>query len=399
MKTIFTKDFAFLVLSTMLIACASFDVMPCIAVYAKLFTHSGMYVGLATAAFFIGSVWARIIGGELVRIFGTRKLMQMGAGLCIVVCIAHSFAVSIALLIFLRILHGIGYSVFSTASGTATSYFVPKERISEGMGYYMLSSVLAMAIGPSLALAIISRGTASQFHLLFYVSAAICAVALVFVYLLKSNSRSAFKKRCSASDIATRNLPRAILGFEKGVVLPVVLSFLMSFAYSPVLVYLSMYGLSKGWGHIGAAFTMYAVGLCASRLFTGRISDRFGSDFVMVPAYLCGVVSLIVIALGPAEWLLFPAMMILGLCIGGYNPEIIVFCISRCSLPRRGSALAAFNGSADLGLAAGSAIGGILVDFIGFPSTMLWGAFLCVLTLVLYLLTLSKLANAKRMRA
>ena len=338
----------------------------------------------------------RLVNGTLVQKYGARRLMLIGAVLCFSACLAHNFAGTILVLVIFRIIHGIGYSVFSTASGTAASYIVPPKRIAEGMGYYTIGNVLAMALGPAIALSIVSEESRVQFHQLFCIAAVICGVAVVLVLLMKPNgtARPAIgEKSGAASDAA--DLPRTFLGFEKGVLLPTLISFMMSFSYAPVIVYLTAYGLTKGWKNVGFAFTMYAAGLLSSRLIAGKISDRRGADYVMYPAYIMGITALVMIALCPNEPCLYAAMVILGLCVGGYNPQINVFCISRCSEERRGTATAAFNGACDLGLALGSTISGILISIIGYRGVYFIGAAVCFTAMLIYSRTLSERVQQK----
>ena len=380
----------------LLISCANYFFASSIAVYAKLIRSSGVYAGLLTSSFYFGSVAMRLVNGTLVQKYGARRLMLIGAVLCFSACLAHNFAGTILVLVIFRIIHGIGYSVFSTASGTAASYIVPPKRIAEGMGYYTIGNVLAMALGPAIALSIVSEESRVQFHQLFCIAAVICGVAVVLVLLMKPNGTACpaiGEKSGAASDAA--DLPRTFLGFEKGVLLPTLISFMMSFSYAPVIVYLTAYGLTKGWKNVGFAFTMYAAGLLSSRLIAGKISDRHGADYVMYPAYIMGITALVMIALCPNEPCLYAAMVILGLCVGGYNPQINVFCISRCSEERRGTATAAFNGACDLGLALGSTISGILISIIGYRGVYFIGAAVCFTAMLIYSRTLSERVQQK----
>ena len=362
------------------------------AVYARLVSKSAAYAGVITASFYIGSVGMRLVNGVMVQRYGARRLMLLSAALCAAACLAHSFAAGIALLVLIRVLHGAGYSVFSTASGTAASYMVPQSRLGEGMGYFTIGNVLAMAVGPSVALSIVAGGTQARFKLLFCTAAFVCAAAFVLVLSIR-HGRSAHS--FTAPGTAAVRPPKTFLGFERGVALPALISFLMTFAYSPAIVYLSVYGLSKGWANVGFAFTMYAVGLLSSRLFTGRLSDRLGHDCVMIPAYFCGCAALCLLAFCAARWQLEAAMVVMGLCVGAYNPQINVLCISRCSEARRGTATAAFNGASDLGLAMGSALTGLLIERCGYRFTFLNGAFICFLTMFVYLFFLSEHAGGR----
>jgi len=386
---IWTKDFTLLMISLLLISSANYFFAPVMAIYAGLISHSAAYASIITASFYLGSVGMRLINGTLVQKYGAHRLMLLSAGLGLIACFAHNFAGVIALLVIFRILHGISYSIFSTASGTAASFMVPKGRLGEGMGYYTIGNVLAMALGPAFATMILTDNTLIQFHQLFFTAAAICTVAFVLVCFIKTDDAKNFSLDMKKAAASAASLPRTFLGFEKGVILPTLISFLMSFAYSPVIIYVTVYGEGRGWKNMGFAFTAYALGLLASRLFTGRVSDRLGADTIMFPAYLCGALALTLIAFSPSARILYLAMVILGLCVGAYNPQINVFCISRCSDARRGTATAAFNGACDLGLAFGSAVGGLLIDHFGYSSTFLGGAALCLITMVIYFLTLS----------
>lgn len=374
----------------LLISCANYFFASSIAVYAKLISSSGVYAGLLTSSFYFGSVAMRLVNGTLVQKYGARKLMLIGALLCLFACMGHDFAGTILVLIVFRIIHGIGYSVFSTASGTAASYIVPPKRIAEGMGYYTIGNVLAMALGPAIALMIVSEESKVQFHHLFSIAAVICGVAVILVLLMKSDRTHRIQQEDSIMTSDNKRLPPTFLGFEKGVAFPTLISFMMSFSYAPVIVYLTAYGLTKGWQDVGVAFTMYAAGLLTSRLIAGRISDRRGADYVMYPSYIMGITALVMIAFCPDEPCLYAGMVILGLCVGGYNPQINVFCISRCSKERRGTATAAFNGACDLGLALGSTISGILIGIIGYTDVYLIGAAVCFTAMLIYSQTLSE---------
>jgi hypothetical protein len=111
--------------------------------------------------------------------------MLISAALRLVACFAHNFVRTILLLLIFRILHGAGYSIFSTANGTAVSYVVPLKRISEGMGYFMLGNVLTMAVESSIELSLISNRNLAQFHYLFNTVVAVCAGVFSLVIFLK----------------------------------------------------------------------------------------------------------------------------------------------------------------------------------------------------------------------
>lgn len=389
---IWTRKFFFLMISLLLMAGANYYFASTVALYAKLITPSGFYIGLAAAAFYVASVSMRLINGTLVQNFGSYRIMMISAAIGTIVCYMHQYATTIFLLIILRIMHGFAYSMFNTASGTAASFLVPRSRISEGIGYFAIGNVLALAIGPVIALMIIKDGTFNEFQRLFMVASIFCAVAFL---LVSEISKKSTKVPLTLQKINKDNLPPTFIGFEKGVLLPVIISFMMTFSYAPVFVYLAGYGLSRGWGSIGNAYFMYAAGLLLSRLFAGRLGDKYGADYVIYPALICGIVSLYNIALCRSVWELYLAMTLMGMCVGAFNPLMNVFCILRCSAARRGTATAAFNGSVDLGLGTGSMVAGLFLAKFGYIHIYLAGSVGLILTLLAYTFMLSSLVHRK----
>lgn len=388
-EKIWSKNFVLLMFSLLLVACANYYFASSIAIYAELISNSTLYAGLVTSAFYVSSVGMRLVNGVLVQKYGSHRLMLGSAAICAVACFAHRYAATIALVVLFRVIHGAAYSMFNTASGTAASFLVPRSRLTEGIGYFALGNVLALALGPMIALSMISDVTQGEFNRLFMVAAAFCIVAALLVGNIKSSPVDVL---WSKKVIEPADLPPTFLGFEQGVVLPVLITFMLGVSYAAAFVYLAAYGLSRGWGSVGGAYMMYALGLCLSRLFAGRLGDRKGPDYVMFPAVICGSVALCGIAFCSTVWQLYLSMTLMGLCVGAFNPQMNVFCILRCSTARRGTATAAFNGSSDLGLAAGSAIAGLGVARFGFELVYLAGSVGCLLTLLVYTLTLSRFA-------
>lgn len=395
-EPIWTKDFILIVVSLFLIACANYFFAASIAVYAEAIGIGPVEAGLIASAFYFSSVAMRTVNGVMVQRYGALRMMYISALLCAAICFAFRFVEIAVMLFILRILHGIGHSIFSTASGTAASYIVPQSRMSEGMGYYTFGNVLALAVGPMVALSISTESTLSDFQTLFYLTSAICLFSFVLLFLISPAADGKVLPSQTWSPTPDGRKRKTYFGFEEGVLMPVIVCFLMTFAYSSLFVYLAKYGLEKGFDGMGIAFVCYAFGLFGSRLFSGRLGDKYGPNCVMFPAYLFGIASLGIAAFCTAKWQLEFAMLLMGFCIGIYNPQLNVFCIKRCSHEHRGTAMAAFYGSTDLGLAVGSAVNGALIAKCGFFFTYLSGASVCFLAMVIYFFSLSGIVRKNR---
>ena len=101
----------------------------------------------------------RPVVGILCEKMSALKLIIIGLVMLAVSCYAYSFATAIAGLLFIRILHGIGFGIKSTASGVLAAEIIPKSRFAEGIGMFGLYLPVANAIGPALGLWVAENGS------------------------------------------------------------------------------------------------------------------------------------------------------------------------------------------------------------------------------------------------
>ena len=67
-------------------------------------------------------------------------------------CFFYRFVTIIGVLLLIRVIHGIGYSASTNATGTIVADVVPKERRAQGIGYYGFVTAASLALGPAAAL-------------------------------------------------------------------------------------------------------------------------------------------------------------------------------------------------------------------------------------------------------
>lgn len=88
---------------------------------------------------------------------------------------------SVVLLLILRLVHGLGFGIAATASGTLAGAIVPSSRRGEGIGYYALSVTLSSAVGPFLSMFLYRT---SGFYSLIWLSALLLFIALVGIFFI-----------------------------------------------------------------------------------------------------------------------------------------------------------------------------------------------------------------------
>lgn len=104
--------------------------------------------GLATGAFIVGALLARIfMGGQIERI-GLKRSAYLGLTVFLLGLILNFFISDIWLLSAARCIQGLGFGIVSTTTGAIMAHMVPAVRRGEGTSYYAMFVTLATAIGP-----------------------------------------------------------------------------------------------------------------------------------------------------------------------------------------------------------------------------------------------------------
>ena len=73
----------------------------------------------------------------------------MGIGL-----IGFIITTNVPLLIFFRIINGVGFALAGTCQIALASHYIPKDKMGEGIGYFGLGMVIGSAVAPGIGIAI-----------------------------------------------------------------------------------------------------------------------------------------------------------------------------------------------------------------------------------------------------
>lgn len=98
---------------------------------------------------------------------------------------------SIALIILVRLGHGLGWGLAGTSTATIAAEIIPKSRFAEGMGWFSLANGLSMAFAPALG---IYLGGLCGLRSVFLIAAAIALVS--FGIGFSSNAAIAKMRGC-----------------------------------------------------------------------------------------------------------------------------------------------------------------------------------------------------------
>ncbi len=381
--------------------------------------------GIGAMIFSAAAGVMRICCGPLVDDRGRRFTLFIGAIFLLIGTIGPLVQNDGALFILWRALQGIGFSAATTAANTAAADVLPFTRLGEGIGYAGLGQAVAMAIGPALALFLVSSNPPEN----LYYGLAACSVLFLLLTLIcryekdpqllpktseyrvrweqeQSNSAQPRERKSeakgedspAASKAATGSL-RTFLDsiFEPTALRGTAVIVFMSAGFTFNVFYMGSFGNSLGVANSGLYYTIMAAVMIGVRLISGHFMDSISPLRLMGIAASSGVAAF-ALAIGCGMQLfgsltepLFYAIGIpFGLFIGLGMPLNQTMAVKLTPPERWGAANALFLLGIDISGAVFSVIWGFLIESHGYPLAFAGCLFLQVIAFVVALIVYPK---------
>ena len=340
---------------------------------------SASIAGILSGIFIVGGFIARLWAGNNMKRLGAKKLLYIGTLIYFLLTFAYFFVHSVVLLLILRLVHGLGFGIAATASGTLAGAIVPSSRRGEGIGYYALSVTLSSAVGPFLSMFLYRT---SGFYSLIWLSALLLFIALVgifFIHVEKTTDSSNSVDNKVHKKFAWSNY------FEKEALPISLIAFLIGISYSSILSFMDAYARNINLSEAASFFFLvYAITVLLSRPITGRVFDGFGDNFVMYPTYLFFALGLLLIGFAHSGWMLLLAAIFIGLGYGSFSPFGQAIAIRHSEAHRLGITTSTFFGFMDMGVGFGPFILGMFMPLLGYRNLYFASAILALLIAVIY---------------
>ncbi|NKX52601.1 MFS transporter, partial [Arthrobacter deserti] len=216
--------------------------MTSMALYAaERFQPADTAAGFASSAFIIGALISRFFAGPLLDAAGRRRVLVVSLAVYTAVSLLYIPAGSLALLLILRLVHGIAFGIGHTAVTAGAQALVPAARRGEGTGFFAVSTTVATALGPLLAVLLADGG---DYDGLFLFCTGCSAAAFAVSLFLRLPGRTPAERPAAApGGKQPRRAPRTGLAkvFDPAG-LPIASVMLVGcLAYSGVLSFLTSY--------------------------------------------------------------------------------------------------------------------------------------------------------------
>lgn len=232
------------------------------------FQAGDIMVSLVTSVFALTAIASRFMTAFLMRRVSRNVLLYIGLAIAAAITGLYVVADSIGSLLLMRVGYGIGFGIASTIIPTIVSQIIPSKRMGEGIGYFGLSTSLAMSIGPMIGLNVMKQlgfGTLAMIGTF--------TLLLAFPVLLFSRSLPAVPKKQPIERSIAPSKPLKV-PFNTKLVLPAILNVLLAITYGGLLSFIALFGEAVYLEQVGLFFLFNAITIIIIRPISGRLFDK-----------------------------------------------------------------------------------------------------------------------------
>ncbi|MBT2679162.1 MFS transporter [Bacillus sp. ISL-35] len=380
-EKIWSKDFLFIFLANFFIFLGFQMTLPTIPLFVEHLGGNDQLIGFVVGIFTFSALLVRPFAGRMLETKGRGFIYLTGLAIFVFSVGSFGFASGIAFLFLMRIIQGVGWGFSTTASGTIATDLIPPRRRGEGMGYFGLSGNVALAMGPSLGLALAAAITFKQ---LFLISAALGIAAFLLA------SRITYKKVEQTEENTEK---RRWDVYEKSALQPSLLLLFITITFGGIASFLPLYSAQKGIAGIEWYFFIFALTLMLSRSFAGQLYDKKGHGAVFLPGTFLIMIAMILLAWLPNSLVMFIAAGLYGFGFGSVQPALQAWAVQDAPMNRKGMANATFFSFFDLGVGVGAMAFGQIGHWLGYGSIYIASAISVFASILLYIFMMKKTAR------
>lgn len=331
---------------------------------------AGLFLGFLTYASAVSAPFTGLMADRL----GKRRILIVTslaiAGFSSLYAVVPGYRLMLAIVV----VHGLFWSGLLSSSAAYTTDIIPPSRRAEGIGYWGLSTVLAVAVAPTIGLWVFERGGWSTLCL---ESAALNLIMTAIAWALPADQKR------SPGPVA----PTGGALLEWRVLIVSITLFMYSFGYGGITSFVALYADRNGVAPRALYFTLFSLTIVLTRPFIGRFADRMGYRRVLFPCLALVVVGFGLLALGGTRPLLVASALVFGVGFGSAYPVFIAYVMRHVGDDRRGAAFGGVIGAFDTGIGTGSISMGWIIERFSFEAAFGTAAALALLSIPVFMFT------------
>lgn len=336
-------------------------VLPVLPRYVKGPVGGGdIAVGVVVGAFAISAVVGRPIAGRLADLHGRKPVVLAGLLLMAVSSALLLVPGGVAWLVFARLVVGVGDGWLFTAAVTWVIDLAPEDRRGQTIGLFGIAVWGGLSIGTVIGQGVFSA--TSSYDAVWLVAAALPLAGAALAARLHDPHVPA-----PAASQPRFRLPRPAIA-------PGLALALANIGFGTMAGFVVLLLDDRDIAHSSTAFTVFAAAVVFTRLFAGRVPDRFGAAPTAAFAFTAEALGLAVLALAESYAVALAGALVMGCGFSLLFPALALAVVSKVDDRERGMALGAFTAFFDIGVGLGGPLAGAVAAASGYPEAFWMGA-------------------------
>lgn len=355
-----------------LMSYSSIAVLTLLPLYFEHLGGSPRKIGFLIGLFSLSAFLSRPFCGWILSRVNAKKVQL--AGLIIILGTTALYLLIQSLnwfVILIRILHGLGFSVFILAALLIVILIAEEEERAYAIGVVSTGFMLPLLIVPYLSEEIIER---YGFFIFFLVAVFLALIPLVYAFFAKFRLPPVSYEKKLESTGFLRLLKR------RRVLLIFLLTFLFETGLSSSLSFVPLLAHQDSAMRSGYYYTFLGLTAVFMRLYAGRKFKFWGNPGLILPAFCFLAAGGILIYFSFNNFFLGLSGVIWGVGVGILYPHLSALIVEGVTANEKGKVLSLFTSSVDLGFAVGPLAFGWVSQAYGLRFAFLPFAFLILLT-------------------
>ena len=381
-ERIFTVPFLMVLCMSIISGSASYMVNPVLPAFLVSRGAPMEITGIISSLMSLVALFGRPFAGAAGDRFNKKTLMIISYVLSIICLYLYTLCDSVPMIIFVRILNGIAFSLSGTVAMAFGAEFLPLSRLGEGFGYIGIGTIISTMIGPQLGDFVGERFGIEQIFLWAAVLNLFCAVG---TYLIPYHPKEKEKKETFRFRIEDF--------FAKELFFYVFLLGMLSVGNGILLYYLKDFGSVRGIANISLYYTVSSIVTVLVRPFAGKWLDIKGIAYTMYPAFLITAAFAFCFAGAYTLPLVLIAAVFKAVGQGSGQSALQADSLRKLGMDRSGVASSTCYIGMDLGNVLGPAIGAFVISSSGYGPLFTIYGFLLLACIPVYWLYTKKTAK------
>ena len=354
---ILTRDFILCFSAQFTFTSVFHILIPTLPIYLSRLGSTEVEIGVLIGSLSVSSLILRPFVGRGLTKIPERHFMMAGAVIFALASVAYLFALPFWPFLMVRIFQGIGLAFFYTASSTFIANISPEAHRGQSLSYFYLAFNISFALAPIFGMFLINAFT---FNVLFLLCLGISLGSLFLTTRLRKRQME------PAEDSSKQDEPF----LSRETIPPAIMAFLAHIIWGALTAFFPLYAIQTGVANPGFFFAAYAIVLILGRALGARILDLYSREKIILPCLTTYIISMVVLAYSKNLSMFILVAVIWGSGNAFLQPTLVAYALDRAT-SSPGTVMGTYTGIADLGVALGPVIMGIIIRFTSYPTMFL----------------------------